>query len=45
MSCAAQQKQNSDGDPFDLDKVKGPVKLRKGVELGPFEQVEVWGYT
>ena len=45
MSCAAQQKQNSDGDPFDLDKVKGPVKLRKGAELGPFEQVEVWGYT
>ena len=45
MSCAVQQKQNSDGDPFDLDKVKGPVKLRKEVELGPFEQAKVWGYT
>ena len=45
MSCAAQQKKNSDGDPFDLDEVKGPVKLRKEVELQPFEQTEVWGYT
>ena len=45
MSCAVQQKQNSDIDPFDLDKVKGPVKLRKEVELGPFEQAKVWGYT
>ena len=45
MSCAAQQKKNTDEDLFDLDKVKGPVKLRKQIELGPFEQTEVWGYT
>ena len=45
MSCAAQHKNREDGDSFDLDTVKGPVKLRKEVELEPFEQKEVWGYT
>ena len=45
MSCAAQQKNREDGDTFDLDLVKGPVKLKKEVELEPFEQKEVWGYT
>ena len=33
MSCASQQKKNQDGDPFDLDDVKGPAKLRKEVEI------------
>ena len=28
-----------------MDSVKGPMKLRKSVELGPLEQTEVWGYT
>ena len=28
-----------------MDHVKGPVKLKKAVELEPFEQKEVWGYT
>ena len=45
MSCAAQQKKNQDGDPFDLDDVKGPAKLRKEVEIQPFEEVKVWAYT
>ena len=45
MSCAVQQQKNMDGDPFELDKVKGPVKLRKEVELKPFEHTEVWGYS
>ena len=45
MSCAVQQKHKDEGDTFDLDEVKGPVKLRKKEELGPFEQREVWGYT
>ena len=45
MSCAVQQKNKDEGDKFNLDKVKGPVKLRKEVEIGPMEQVEVWGYT
>ena len=45
MSCAVQQNHKKDGDSFDLDAVKGPVKLRKEVELEPFEQKEVWGYT
>ena len=45
MSCAAQQKKDPDGDPFDMNNVKGPVKLKKRVELQPFEQTEVWGYT
>ena len=45
MSCAAQQKHKDEGGKFNFDKVKGPVKLRKGVEIGPMEQVEVWGYT
>ena len=44
MSCAAQQKKNQDGDPFDLDDVKGPAKLRKEVEIQPFEEVKVWAY-
>ena len=35
-SCAAQQKKNQDGDPFDLDDVKGPAKLRKEVEIQHF---------
>ena len=43
MCCAAQQKKSLEGDPFDA--VKGPVKVRKEVELKPFEQTEVWGYT
>ena len=45
MSCAVQQNHKKEGDSFDLDAVKGPVKLRKEVELEPFEQKEVWGYT
>ena len=44
MSCAVQQSKE-DGDTFDLDHVKGPVKLKKAVELEPFEQKEFWGYT
>ena len=34
-----------EGDIFELDHVKGPVKLKKAVQLEPFEQKEVWGYT
>ena len=45
MSCAAQQKKNQDGDPFDLDDVKGPAKLRKEVDIQLFEEVKVWAYT
>ena len=45
MSCAAQQKKNQDGDPFDLDALKGQAKLRKEVEIQPFEEVKVWAYT
>ena len=45
MSCAAQQKNKEDGDTFDLDSVKGSIKLKKEVELEPFQQKEVWGYT
>ena len=43
--CAVQQKHKDEGDKFNLDKVKGPVKLRKEVEIGRMEQIEVWGYT
>ena len=45
MLCAVQQKHKEGGDKFDLDAVKGPVELRKEVEIGNIEQVEVWGYT
>ena len=45
MSCAVQQKNQDPRDSFQLDGVKGPVKLRREEELGPFEQKEVWGYT
>ena len=45
MSCAIQQKNREDGDTFSMDNVKGPVRLKKRVELEPFEQTEVWGYT
>ena len=45
MSCAGQQRNREDGDTFNMDSVKGPVKLRKEVELEPFEQKKVWGYT
>ena len=45
MSCAVQQKNQDDKDNFYLEGVKGPVRLRKEEELGPFEQKEVWGYT
>ena len=45
MSCAVLQKHKDQGDTFDLDEVKGPVKLRKEIELESFEQKEVWGYT
>ena len=45
MSCAVQQKHKKKGDIFDLDEVKGPVKLRKEVALESFELKEVWGYT
>ena len=45
MSCAVQQKNQDPKDDFQLDRVKGPVKLRKEEELKPFEQKEVWGYT
>ena len=41
MSCAVQQTKE-EGDTFELDHVKGPVKLQKAVELEPFEQKEVW---
>ena len=44
MSCAVQQTKE-EGDTFELDHVKGPVKLKKAVELESFEQKEVWGYT
>ena len=45
MSCAVQQKNQDPKDDFQLEGVKGPVKLRKGEELKPFEQKKVWGYT
>ena len=45
MSCAVQQKNQDDKDKFHLEGVKGPVRLWKEEELGPFEQKEVWGYT
>ena len=45
MSCAVQQRSAEEGDTFDLKEVQGPVKLRKGIRLDPFEQKEVWGYT
>ena len=44
MSCAVQQTKE-EGNTFELDHVKGPVKPKKAVELEPFEQKEVWGYT
>ena len=44
MSCAAQQKKDP-GDPFKLDKVIGPVKLRKEDILEPLEHKEVGAYT
>ena len=44
MSCAAQQKKDP-GDSFNLDKVKGPIKLRKEEILEPLEHKEVWAYT
>ena len=44
MSCAAQQKKDP-GDSFNLDKVMGPVKLRKEETLEPLEYKEVWAYT
>ena len=43
LCCAAKACRN--GDTFDLKEVQGPVKLQKGVELQPFEQREIWGYT
>ena len=45
MSFAVQQKHKDERDTFDLDNVKGQVKLEKAVKLKPFEQKEVWGYT
>ena len=45
MSCAVQQKNQDPRDSFQLEGVKGPVKLRREEELGPFEQKEVWRYT
>ena len=45
MSCAVQQRPTEEGDTFDLKEVQGPVKLRKGIRLDPFEQKEVWDYT
>ena len=45
MSCAVQQRSAEGGDTFNLEEVKGPVKLKKEVKLEPFEQREVWGYT
>ena len=44
MACAVKGHRD-DGDYFSLDSVKGPVKLRKAVELEPLGQTEVWGYT
>ena len=44
MSCAAQLKKDP-GDSFSLDKVIGPVKLRKEEILEPLEHKEVWAYT
>ena len=43
-ACAVRE-QKEDGDNFSMDSVKGPVKLKKTVELGPLEQTQVWGYT
>ena len=45
MSCSVQQRSTEKGDTFNLEEVKGPVKLKKEVELEPFEQKEVWGHT
>ena len=45
MSCAVQKRPSEKGDTFNLEEVKGPVKLKKEVKLEPFEQKEVWGYT
>ena len=45
MSCAVQQRPTEKGDTFNLEEVRGPVKLKKEVKLEPFEQKEVWGYT
>ena len=45
MSCVVQQRPTGKGDTFNLEEVKGPVKLKKKVKLEPFEQKEVWGYT
>ena len=45
MPCAVQQKNQDPRDSFQLEGVKGPVKLRREEEPGPFEQKEVWGYT
>ena len=44
MACAIKGRKEPE-DAFFMDSVKGPVKLRKSVELGPLEQTEVWGYT
>ena len=44
MACAVKGHRD-DGDNFSLDSVKGPVKLKKAVELEPLGQTEVWGYT
>ena len=38
MSCTAQQRTREDGDTFDMDTVKGPVKLKKEVKLEPFHK-------
>ena len=44
MSHAAQQKKDPE-DSFSLNKVIGPVKLRKEETLEPLEHKEVWAYT
>ena len=44
MACAIKGRKEPE-DAFSMDSVKGPVKLRKSVELGPLEQTEVWGCT
>ena len=40
MACAIKGRKEPE-DAFSMDSVKGPVKLRKSVELGPWEQTEV----
>ena len=44
MACSVKGHRD-DGENFSLVSVKGPVKLKKAVELEPLGQTEFWGYT